>query len=676
MKKNSLSNQLPLFSNIVIDKIEETLDAHLAQNRKKLTQLLSQTTFTWENLLAPMELASEQLHQFWAPIEQLNATMNSQALREVYNRCIPKLTAYHTEVSQNEDLYNAVKMIAESLEFEYLSQAQKQIIKYMMRDFRLSGIGLAEDKKKRFAQLQQSLAELTTVFEEHVLDSQNAWFYHCEKEETLKGLPEWVMQTAQAKAQEKKLSGWVLTLDFPLYYAVMTHADNAELRQRFYKAYATRASDQADNKEWDNSSVMTNILNVRHELAQILGFENYAELSLVTKMADSPNQVLSFLNQLAEHAKPYAANELQALLNFAQDNHDADHLNAWDVAYYSEKLQTLCFSISQEALRPYFPKEKVWRGLSEIVKRLYGIQIQLMQEASVWHPDVECYTVLDETNQIMGCFYADLYARTDKRGGAWMGDCHNRFLLENGELQLPIAFLNCNFAAPVEGKPCLMTHDDVVTLFHEFGHTLHHLLTKIDYASVSGINGVAWDAVELPSQFMENWCWQSEAIPLISEHYETKEALPGAMLDNLLAAKNFQVGLQMARQLEFSLFDFRLHMEYKPHHPAQIQSILNEVREKVAVIHPPAFNRFQHSFSHIFAGGYAAGYYSYKWAEVLSSDAFARFEEEGIFNVTTGHDFLKCILEMGGSLDAMDLFKRFRGREPDVAHLLKHSGMK
>jgi len=670
-----LSAILPDFNAVQYAELPAKLERLLTENRQKIHTLLQQSSFTWDNLMRPLELIAQALQNMWSPIEQLNSTMNTPELREAYNACLPKLTEYHTELAQNEKLYKAIRQIAESPEFATFSVAQKQILKNDLRDFKLSGIDLPADKKQRFAKLQQQHALLTTKFEENLLDSTKSWSYHTKDQQELSGLPEWAVQMAANTAAQENKTGWILTLDFPVYYAVMNYADNRALREKFYRAYVTRASDQAENKSWDNSQVMLDILQVRFETAHLLGFTNYAELSLATKMAESPTQVLGFLNQLAQHGKPYAEHELEALKNFAQKQSGISELCAWDFAYYSEKFQQTCYSISQEQLRVYFPETKVWQGLSEIVRRLYGIQIKQVTPPSTWHANVKLYAIENEEEQVVGYFYTDLYARPDKHSGAWVGECRNRYYREDQSLQVPVAYLNCNFTAPNNDQPCLMTHDDVITLFHEFGHTLHHLLSQVNFAAVSGFNGVAWDAVELPSQFMENWCWQVDAIPLISAHHQTGESLPADLLDKLLAAKNFQVGMQMMRQLELALFDFRLHMEYQAGDPQFIQSLLDQVRQQVSVLTPPAFNRFQHGFSHIFAGGYAAGYYSYKWAEVLSSDAFSRFEEEGIFNTSTGHDFLRCILHAGGSEEAMELFKRFRGREPEISHLLRHAGI-
>ncbi len=544
-----------------------------------------------------------------------------------------------------------------------------------LRDFKLSGFDLPEDKKARFKEIQQRLSQLTTKFEENVLDATQAWTKLITDEQQLAGLPDSARALAKQTAAQKEKTGWLFTLDFPSYYAVMSYADDRQLRYEMYQAYVTRASDQGPNAgEFDNSDVMQEILALRHESAVLLGFANFAERSLARKMAKTSQQVLDFLNDLADKSHSYAQRDLDALREFAAQQGLTD-LQAWDLGYYSEKLREHQYAINQETLKPYFPETKVIPGLFEVVKRLYGINIEEVTDVDTWHPDVRFYEIKDQQGVTRGQFYLDLYARENKRGGAWMDDCIGRNRLHDGDVQTPVAFLTCNLSPPVGDQPALFTHDEVNTLFHEFGHGLHHMLTQVDYIGVSGINGVAWDAVELPSQFMENWCWERDALNIITGHYQTGEVLPDDLFDKLQASKNFQSAMQMVRQLEFALFDFRLHAELKPDAVAPVQETLDEVRDKVAVVKPPAFNRFQHGFSHIFAGGYAAGYYSYKWAEVLSADAFAKFEENGIFDRKTGEAFLHCILEQGGSQEPMDLFVAFRGREPTIDALLRHSGI-
>ena len=596
------------------------------------------------------------------------------------NPLLPKLSEYHTEQGQNEDLFQAYQQIAEGSEYQKLAPAQRKVIDNTLRNFRLAGIGLPEEKKQRFKAIMQELSTLGSRFQDNVMDATQAWTKHINDESELSGLPDSAKAMARQAAQQKELDGWLLTLEFPSYFAVITYADNGALREEMYRAYNTRASDQfqASDKNLDNAPVMAQILKLRHEAAQILGFANFAEYSLATKMAETPQQVLDFLYDLAKRAKPQAERDLQEVHEFVAAQFGVDELQAWDIPYYSEKLRQHRYQISQEELRPYFPENKVISGLFAVVERLYGLQICPTNQFETWHPDVKCYEIVSQDGQLRGRFFFDLYARSNKRGGAWMDGCVTRRKLTD-HLQIPAAYMVCNFSPPVrnksDGKPALFTHDEVLTLFHEFGHGLHHLLTRIDYAAVAGINGVEWDAVELPSQFMENWCWEREALDLISGHIDSGEPIPEDLYQRMLAAKNFQSAMQMVRQLEFSVFDFRLHAEYDPNQGARVQGILDEVRAQVAVLKPPSWNRFANSFLHIFAGGYAAGYYSYKWAEVLSADAFSKFEENGIFDQTTGQQFLAEVLEVGGSRDAIDNFKAFRGREPKVDALLRHSGI-
>jgi len=677
------SHVLPPFSTIEATHVEPAVSQIINESRAYLQNLLANLSRpSWATLVTPLEEQGDKLDQAWAPVSHLNSVRNNDELREAYNASIALLTEYGTEVSQNEQLYKAYQQLADSDEYENLSQAQKQTVDNALRDFRLGGVALSEDKKKRYAEIQQRLSELSTQFSNHVLDSTQGWFKHFENVNDLAGLPESALAQAAQAAQKKSLDGYVITLDFPSYYAVIMYADNRELRKEIYTAYVTRASSNSqkvnDDKkvefttEFDNTAIIAETLALRHELAQLLGFDNYAERSLATKMAQSTQQVLDFLQELAKKSKPYAQQDYTELKNFAASKGCAD-FQAWDTTYYSEQLRVEKYSISQEELRPYFPAEKVISGMFEVVSRLFSIQVKQLSDFDTYHPDVRFFQIYKNGAHIAS-FYLDIFARQNKRGGAWMADARVRRKTAKG-MQLPVAFLTCNFTPPVGDTPSLLTHDEVTTLFHEFGHGIHHMLTQIDVAAVSGINGVAWDAVELPSQFMENWCWEPEAIPLISGHYQTGESLPQSLLDKMLAAKNFQSGLQMLRQIEFSLFDFRLHAEYDPKNPHTAQEVLQQVRREVAVVQPPEFNRFENSFSHIFAGGYAAGYYSYKWAEVLSADAFSRFEEEGIFNAETGESFLREILQQGGSKTPMELFTNFRGREPNIDALLRHSGI-
>ena len=671
------NNALPAFSEIKPEYVEPALNLVLEQAKQTVEALLTnQQQPTWQSLVLPMEALDASIDKVWSPVSHLNSVMNSDGLRVAYNACLPKLSQFGTELGQNEDLYKAYNALANSPEYERLDVAQKKVIDNGLRDFRLSGVELSQAERDKFKQISQKLTELTAKFEENLMDATHAWKKHITDEALLSGLPNSTKAMAAQFAQRDELDGWLFTLDFPSYMPVMSYADDRDFREEMYTAFATKASDQGPHAgQWDNTQIMADILKLRHELAQLIGFENHAERSLATKMAQSPQQVLDFLSDLATRSKSIAEQEFAELKAYAhQQNPDINELEAWDVTYFAEKLRQQRYSISQEELKPYFPENKVVSGLFAVVNRLYGLDIKERKDIDVWHNDVRFFDIFDGNGELRGQFYLDLYARNHKRGGAWMDECHVRRQTEEG-IQTPVAFLTCNFSEPVGDKPALFSHDEVTTLFHEFGHGLHHMLTKIHHAGVSGINGVAWDAVELPSQFMENWAWEREALDLISGHFETGEVLPQDLFDKMIAARNFQSAMVMLRQLEFSLFDFRLHLEFNPEQENQVDMILAEVREQVAVVKPPKFNRFAHSFSHIFAGGYAAGYYSYKWAEVLSADAFSKFEENGIFDRATGLEFLESILEQGGSREPMELFIQFRGREPEIDALLRHSGI-
>jgi oligopeptidase A len=626
-------------------------------------------------LVEPIEAAEDRLNKAWSPVSHMNAVINSDDMREAYNACLPKLSEYATETGQNLELYQAYKSIHDSAEFASLDRGQQKMINNALRDFHLSGVDLAADKQARYKEISQQLSKLASQFEENLMDATNAWQKVITDVEQLKGLPESALAQAKQSAEAEGKEGWLISLQFPSYLAVMTYADNRELRREHYQAYSTRASDQSpDADKWDNSEAMEQILALRHEKAQLLGFNNYAEYSLATKMADSTDTVVNFLEDLAEKSLGQAQRDLDELRQFAASEHGLEDLQAWDIGYYSEKMRQHFYQLSQEQVKAYFPVSRVLPGLFAIVEKLYGLQISPITEFDSWHPDAHFYQIIDKDQQPRGRFYLDLYARAKKRGGAWMDDCVGRKKTADG-IQHPVAYLVCNFTPPTGDQPALLTHDEVETLFHEFGHGLHHMLTQIDHLGVSGINGVEWDAVELPSQFMENWCWEREALALISGHYQTGEALPDQLFAKMLAAKNFQAGMMMVRQLEFSLFDFKIHQDYDPAQGGRIYQTLQSIRDRVAVVKPPVFNRFAHSFSHIFAGGYAAGYYSYKWAEVLSADAFSLFEENGIFDRATGEAFLHNVLEQGGSSEAMSLFKNFRGREPKIDALLRHNGI-
>jgi len=667
---------LPLFTRIRAEHVAPALDDVLAQSRDQRERLLAAPgPYTWNNLAGPLEDMQERLGRVWSPVSHLNAVMNSATLRAAYNAGVPRVTEYSTELAQDERLYAAYQEIAHGAEFAGLAAAQQKIVQNALRDFRLAGAELDARAKARFKEIQQELSVLGSKFSENVLDATQAWALELTEPANVAGLPPTALALARQAAQQHGKPGYVFSLEAPSYVAFITYADNRALRRRMYEAYVTRASDEGPNAgRFDNHELIVRILKLRREAARLLGFANYAEYALQTRMAKSVPQVLDFLRQLAAQSRPAAQRDLAELGDYARAEYGIDRLEAWDVAYYSEKLRAHRYAFSEEDVRPYFPEHRVVAGLFEVVKRLYGLDIRRVEHVEVWHPDVRFYEIRDADGDVRGRFYTDLYARANKRGGAWMDECINRRRSPDG-VQIPVAYLVCNFAPPVDGSPALFTHDEVNTLFHEFGHGLHHMLTKVDYLGVAGINGVAWDAVELPSQFMENWCWEREALALVSGHVKTGEPLPAALYDKMLAAKNFQSGMQFVRQLEFALFDMRLHSDYDPGGERSVQQLLDQVRAEVAVLVPPAFNRFQTSFSHIFAGGYAAGYYSYKWAEVLSADAFSKFEENGVFDRRTGLEFMHHVLEQGGVREPMELFVNFRGREPSIEPLLRHAGL-
>ncbi len=667
---------LPPFSRIRPEQVEPAIDQLLAESREAIEALLAANeTYTWDNLVRPLEDIEDRLNRAWSPVGHLNAVMNSDALRAAYNACLPKLSAYGTELGQHEGLFRAYRQIADGEEYTRLDTAQRRVIDNALRDFRLCGIELEAAQRERYKAIQQELSSLQSKFSENLLDATHAWTRQVLDEAELAGLPDSAKALARQTAEQRDMEGWVFSLEFPSYYPVLTYADNRHLREELYTAYVTRASDTGPHSgRWDNGPLMERILALRHEAARLLGYANYAERALATRMAETTDQVLGFLQDLAERSLPVARQDLEAVRTFAADEFGVNDIEAWDVPYYSEKLRQSRYAISQEELKPYFPASRVLPGMFAVVERLYGIRIRERGGVDVWHPDVRFYEIEDADGRLRGQFYLDLYARPNKRGGAWMDECISR-RVRGEQVQTPVAYLTCNFSPPIGAQPPLLTHDEVTTLFHEFGHGLHHMLTRIDYLPVAGISGVPWDAVELPSQFMENWCWERDALDLIAGHYETGAGLPNALYERMIAARNFQSAMQMVRQLEFSIFDFRIHREYDSERGGRVYDILDEVRRQVAVMQPPSFNRFPHSFSHIFAGGYAAGYYSYKWAEVLSADAFAAFEETGIFDRETGLRFLASVLEQGGSREPMELFIEFRGREPSIDALLRHSGL-
>jgi oligopeptidase A len=667
-------HELPPFSSIKPEHAEPAVRQLIERNKRSIDeQLAASSDYCWDNLLQPIEEMDDELARCFSPVGHLNSTLNSDELREAYNKCLPLLSEYSTWMGQHEGLFQAYQQIAQGDEFAALEQAQRTAIEHALRDFRLAGVALPAQQKKRYGELKSRLSELGSQFSENVLDATNAWSKQL-SEEALAGLPETALASAREAARQAGVEGCLITLNFPSYQPVLTYCDDASLREEVYKANCTRASAEGPHAgQWDNTAVIEEIMTLRLELAKLLGFDNYAELSLATKMAETTDEVVAFLSQLAERSQQQAGQEWQELAQFAREHFQKETLQSWDIAYYGEKLRQHKYRISQEEIRPYLPVHRVLAGLFEVVQRLYAVNVQEVTSFDSYHEDARLFEVLQD-DEVIARFYLDLYARAHKRGGAWMDDCRVRRWRE-GALQIPVAYLVCNFTPPVGDKPSLLTEQELTTLFHEFGHGLHHMLTRQTVASVSGINGVAWDAVELPSQFLENWCWEEDALAFISGHHETGEPLPATLLERMLAARNFQSAMMMMRQIEFSLFDFRLHREWGTDSVTSVQGLLDEVRAAIAVHIPPDYNRFQNGFSHIFGGGYAAGYYSYKWAEVLSADAFSRFEEEGIFNRETGSDFRKCILECGGSQPPMEAFVAFRGRKPDIEPLLRHSGI-
>ncbi|MDG6279497.1 oligopeptidase A [Glaesserella parasuis] len=668
------NTSLPKFSQIQPEHVVPAIEQLIQQCRDTIEQVSQINTPTWENFYLPQAITGDKLSRAWSPVGHLNSVKNSSELREAYQACLPMLSEYSTWVGQHQGLYQGYVKLKNSPEFATYSLAQKKAIENSLRDFELSGISLPADKQKRYGEISARLSELSSQFSNNVLDATMGWDIVIEDEADLKGLPESALEGAKLSAQSKEKSGYRFTLEFPSYLPVMTYCENRELRQKMYEAYNTRASDQGPNAgKWDNSAIMAETLELRLELAKLLGFESYADLSLATKMAENPTQVVDFLEGLANRSKEQGKKELAELKAFAKESYGVSELQPWDIAFYSEKQKQALYAINDEELRPYFPEERVLSGLFELVKRIFGMRVEEQKEFDSYHENVRFFNIFDETDRLRGSFYLDLYARENKRGGAWMDDCINQKRLADGSLQKPVAYLTCNFNKPIGDKPALFTHDEVTTLFHEFGHGIHHMLTEIDVGDVSGINGVPWDAVELPSQFLENWCWEEDALAFISGHYQTGEPLPKEKLTQLLKAKNFQAAMFVLRQLEFGLFDFRLHMS-EPKENIVLDT-LKAVKAQVAVVELPTFVRTPHSFSHIFAGGYAAGYYSYLWAEVLSADAFARFEEEGIFNREVGQSFLDNILTRGGSEEPMVLFERFRGRKPTLDALLRHKGI-
>lgn len=675
---------LPRFADFRTEHVTPAIDQLLAECRAAVKQAEApDTPPEWDAFVTPMEDANERLGRAWGQVSHLHSVMDSPELREVYNANLPKITVYFAELGQNEALFARYKALAASPAFAALSPARRKIVDNELRDFRLGGAELSADKKVRFMQVQEELAQLSAKFEENLLDATNDFAHYVEDASELAGVPADVLEMMRAAAEADGKPGWKITLQMPSYLPVMQYAAQRSLRETLYRAYVTRAS-EFGKTDWDNTPLIAQILRLRREAAELLGFKSYADVSLEAKMADTPADVLKFLDELAARARPYAEKDFAEMKAFAASEIGLDTLEAWDNAYVSEKLRAARYSFSDQEVKQYFPEPRVLGGLFKLVETLYGLFIR-EDQAPVWHPDVKFYTLYDRAGQRIGQFYLDLYARASKRGGAWMDDVITRRRLPSTDgggdgIQTPVAYLNCNFSAPVGGKPALFTHDEVITLFHETGHGLHHLLTQVEDLGVSGINGVEWDAVELPSQFMENFCWEWDVLKHMTAHVDTGAPLPRELFDKMLAARNFQAGLQMLRQIEFASFDMHLHDDFDPNGDRTAQDLIEDIRRQVAVIIPPAYNRFPNNFSHIFAGGYAAGYYSYKWAEVLSADAYALFEDEaegygGVLNPEVGHRFWSEILAQGGARPALESFKAFRGREPAIDALLRHNGM-
>ncbi len=674
---------LPDFSRIRSEDIVPAVSEVLASNRSQLTELLgkfsAQGIPDWHSLIDRLDEMDDRLNKVWSTVSHLNAVCNTPEIREAYNRCQPLITHYYAEIGQNEQLYNQVLALSGRADELDLDGSQRKILKDSLLDFKLAGVSLPTEQKQDYTYLQTRLSELSNRFGNNVLDATRAWTLKVIDAQELSGIPALSLQSAADAAAAKGMQGYLLTLDFPSYHAVMTYADDRSLREKVYKAYTTRASSNGP-EGWDNQEVIREILKLRERMARLLGFSNYAELSIERKMAKSVDQVNSFLSDMINYSLPAAKQEFDKLQSFADRFYAVQKLEAWDVSYFSEKLRKQDYDISQDELRVWFPLKKVLNGLFAIVESLYGIRVERNHDAGLWHPEVEFYNIAHE-GRVIARFYFDLFTREGKQGGAWMAGCRTRRLVSGNDsdkqgLQIPVAYLICNFAPPSGGTCALLTHNEVTTLFHEFGHGLHHMLTKEKYLQSSGIAGVAWDAVELPSQLMENWCWDPESIGMISEHYQSGGKLPAQVLEKMLAARNFQSGMRSVRQLEFAHFDFFLHQTPYEEKADFVAEVLKQTRSRTAVFRVPDYNRFQNSFSHIFAGGYAAGYYSYKWAEVLSADVFSRFEKEGVLSAVIGKQFLDKILSRGGGAEALSLFTDFMGREPDIAALLKQEGLR
>ncbi|MES2499695.1 MAG: M3 family metallopeptidase [Pseudomonadota bacterium] len=663
---------LPKFDEIKPEHVSPALDSLLTQGRTLIEALATMNAVpTWHNFALKLEDLDEKISRAWSQVGHMNSVVNSPELREAYNTNLAKLTDFYSDLSQDERLYAKYRTIKQSADFAQLSPAQQKIINNEVRDFKLGGAELSADKKARFKAINEELSKLAAKFEENVLDTTNEYGLYIEDSKDLLGIPEDVLQAAKEAAVQDKKSGYKFTLHFPSYLPVLQYADNRHLRETLYRAYATRAS-EFGKAEYDNTSIINQLLKLRQEAAQLLDFNNFAELSLATKMADTPVQVIDFLENLAEKAKPFARQDMLELTDYA-NKLGIDDMQAWDVSYVSEKLREDKYAFSDLEVKQYFPEAKVMAGLFKVIETIFAVFVK-KTSSPTWHADAHFYEITKLDGTLVGQFYLDLYARNNKRGGAWMDEAITRRIVDS-KLTTPVAYLTCNFSAPVGDKPALFTHDEVITLFHEFGHGLHHMLTQVNDYSVSGIKGVEWDAVELPSQFMENFCWEWDVLRHMTQHVETGAQLPRELFDKMVAAKNFQAGMQTVRQIEFSLFDITLHSTFEPNGTKTPLALIEEIRDQVAVVRPPVWNRFPNNFSHIFAGGYAAGYYSYKWAEVLSADAYSLFEENGVLSQQTGQKFWQEILSQGGSRPAMESFIAFRGREPSIDALLRHSGM-
>ncbi|MFM0693176.1 oligopeptidase A [Paraburkholderia sp. GV068] len=681
-------SDLPRFGEIRPEHVTPALDVLLADAAAAVERAaLPVTPASWADVVEPVERATEPLSRAWSVVGHLNAVADTPELRAVYGENLPRVTEFWSSVGQNLALYEKYKTLNASDEFAALSSERQKILSNALRDFRLSGAELPEDQKPHFAELQEKQAALSKAFSDHVLDATNAYAYVVEagNEAALAGLPEDVIEAAKEAAERDGKTGYKFTLHFPSYFPVMQYSENRPMREAMYRAYVTRASElgpQYGNgkPEWDNTSVLAEQLKLRAEEAHMLGYNNFAEVSLAPKMAESPEQVMSFLEDLATRARPHAEQDWKELREFAANELGLSDLQPWDMTFAAERLRQKRYSFSENEVKQYFPEDAVFKGLFKVTETLFGVRIR-RDEAAVWHPDVRFFRVENQDGGLVAQFYLDLYAREGKRGGAWMDDARGRHKHTHGGVQTPVAYLTCNFSAPVGGKPACFTHDEVITLFHEFGHGLHHMLTRVDELGVSGINGVEWDAVELPSQFMENFCWEWDVLSDMTSHVETAQPLPRELFDKMLAAKNFQSGLGTLRQIVFSMFDMQLHTGFDATGTKNATQLASEINERFHVVPQAPFSRWPNTFSHVFAGGYAAGYYSYKWAEVLSADAYAAFEEAAqsasgsVLDQATGMRYRKEILEVGGSRPAMESFKAFRGREPNIDALLRHNGM-